>query len=510
MLFARFTHSEKINAVTGETLSYTEILQQSLKVAHQLKNYHIGKGSIVAVISENRIEFPMVSFAAFFRNATIVPINPNYTAFELNHVLELIEPQVIFASEKPMKTLHSIISQHSYIRLCISIDNQTPPKDWINISDWFKETNYSKESPGPVILPNDVTLMVLSSGTTGLPKAVQLTHHNVMTVIAYMREDPRYTQLSVPIRMLGILPFYHVYGFMLTLNVCCNKYPMVVLPRFEPDLFLRSIQDYRVTMANLVPPLVVFLAKHPAVDRYDLRSLQTILSGAAPLSREVEEQVLKRLPHVQSIRTAYGMSESSLGVISRVNDKAGSVGRVHKTSWIKVMHVASGKTLGPYEVGEICIKGPLVMKGYYRNEEATKLAIDVEGWLHSGDIGYFDDEGDFFIVDRIKDLIKYKGFQVAPAEVEDVLLSHPGIKDAAVVGLADADCGELPAAFVVPQDGFPLTENEVKGFVASKLSPQKQLRGGVYFVREIPKTGSGKILRRELRSFAARQTKAKL
>ncbi|XP_053698552.1 uncharacterized protein LOC128745503 [Sabethes cyaneus] len=499
-----------INAVTGEIVTFAQILEQSLKVAYQLQKYHIGKGSIVAVISENRIELPVVSFGAFYRNATVIPINPNYTAIEMNHALKLVQPQAMFVSEKAATTLFSLKPQHSYIELCVSLDNQPLGQDWICFKKWLEQTNTATDSPGPVILQNDVTLMVMSSGTTGLPKAVQLTHHNVMTVIAYMREDPRYTQLSVPIRLLGILPFYHVYGFMLTLNVCCNKYPMVVLPRFEPDLFLRSIQEYRVTMANLVPPLVIFLAKHPSVDRYDLRSLQAILCGAAPLSKDVEEQVLKRLPQVQSIRTAYGMSESSLGVISRVNDKAGSVGRVHKTSWVKVTHVASGKTIGPYELGEICIKGPLVMKGYYRNTEATKMAIDSAGWLHSGDIGYFDDEGDFFIVDRTKDLIKYKGSQVAPAEVEDILLSHPAIKDAAVVGLPDDDCGELPAAFVVRQDGHQLSENEVKRFIASKLSPQKHLRGGVFFLNEIPKTGSGKILRRELRDFVTKYSKAKL
>ena len=306
-----------------------------------------------------------------------------------------------------------------------------------------------------------------------------------------------------------LLPFYHVFGFMLSLNSCLNKVPMVVLPRFEPDLFLRTIQNHRITMASLVPPLVVFLAKSPLTQGYDLSSLHALLCGAAPLSREIEELVQSRLPNVQTVRTGYGMSETSLGVISRMNDKVGSVGKVHKTTYVKVVDLETGCALGPNQTGEICVKGPLVMKGYLHNDRATGEIIDADGWLHTGDVGYYDEEQDFFIVDRIKDLIKYKGFQVPPAELEDVLLSHRQVRDCAVIGVPDEMAGELPAAFVVLQAGESVTANEIERYVASKLSPQKQLRGGVFFVDEIPKTGSGKILRRQLRD-ALLKRKAKL
>ncbi|XP_058465901.1 luciferin 4-monooxygenase-like [Malaya genurostris] len=497
-----------IDAISGESIRYDQLLECVLILSHRLRSCGIGKGSVVAIMSENSNKFPIAALGTICSGAVVLPLNPSYTETELNHILSLTNPQLIFASTKALHTLLSIHSQHPCIKQFISFDNCVINHKIILFDKFVEHTDsYPVTASDPVLLKDDVTLMVLSSGTTGFPKAVQLTHYNVMTVIAYMREDPRYTQLSVPIRLLGLLPFYHVYGFMLTLNVACNHYPMVVLPRFEPDLFLRSIQNHQITMANLVPPLMVFLAKHPAVDNYDLSSLRAILCGAAPLSKHIEDQVLKRLPHVQSVRTAYGMSETSLGVLSKVNDKAGSVGRVHKTSWVKIVD-NSGNSLGPYEVGEICVKGPLVMKGYYRDAEATNQSIDEQGWLHSGDTGYFDDEGDFFIVDRIKDLIKYKGFQVAPAEIESVLLSHEAIRDAAVVGLPDDNCGELPVAFVVQTD--KLSEDQIKQFVESKLSPQKHLRGGVYFVNEIPKTGSGKILRRELRKLLPKKTKAKL
>nr|XP_019931251.2 4-coumarate--CoA ligase 1-like [Aedes albopictus] len=499
-----------IDAVSGRTMTFQQILKCSMSVASRMKHYGLGKASIIGIMSENRLEYSIAAFATIFVGGILIPLNPSYTPTELKHVLNLTKPQTIFTSTRACGTLKSAMSGDSSIKFIVSFDNEVDEPSVKPFGEFLKSDTRESIIPDPVILKNDVAIMVLSSGTTGLPKAVQLTHFNVMTVVAYMREDPRYNELSVPIRLLGLLPFYHVYGFMLMLNVCCNRYSMVVLPRFEPDLLLRSIQDHMVTMANLVPPLVVFLAKHPSVEQYDLSSLQAILCGAAPLSRDIELQVVRRLPHIQNIRIGYGMSEASLGVISKINGKPGTVGRVHKTTWVKVVDTESGKTLGPYQVGEICIKGPLVMKGYYKNEQATRETIDTEGWLHSGDTGYFDDEGDFFIVDRIKDLIKYKGFQVAPAEVEDILLSHPKIRDAAVVGIPDEDSGELPAAFVVLQEGAQLSAVDVQRFVASKLSPQKHLRGGVYFLQEIPKTGSGKILRRELRDRILGKKKSKL
>ncbi|XP_019931251.3 uncharacterized protein LOC109400026 [Aedes albopictus] len=499
-----------IDAVSGRTMTFQQILECSTSVASRMKHYGLGKTSIIGIMSENRLEYSIAAFATIFVGGILIPLNPSYTPTELKHVLNLTKPQTIFTSTRACGTLKSAMSGDSSIKFIVSFDNEVDEPSVKPFGEFLKSDTRESIIPDPVILKNDVAIMVLSSGTTGLPKAVQLTHFNVMTVVAYMREDPRYNELSVPIRLLGLLPFYHVYGFMLMLNVCCNRYSMVVLPRFEPDLLLRSIQDHKVTMANLVPPLVVFLAKHPSVEQYDLSSLQAVLCGAAPLSMDIELQVVRRLPHIQNIRVGYGMSEASLGVISKINGKPGTVGRVHKTTWVKVVDIESGKALGPYQVGEICIKGPLVMKGYYKNEQATRETIDSDGWLHSGDTGYFDDEGDFFIVDRIKDLIKYKGYQVAPAEVEDILLSHRKIRDAAVVGIPDEDSGELPAAFVVLQEGEQLSVADVQRFVASKLSPQKHLRGGVYFLQEIPKTGSGKILRRELRDRFLGKKKSKL
>lgn len=254
---------------------------------------------------------------------------------------------------------------------------------------------------------------------------------------------------------------------------------------------------------------MVFLAKHPIVDKYDLSSLMVLLCGAAPLSRETEDQIKERIG-VPFIRQGYGLSESTLSVLVQTDDycKPGSVGVLKVGIYAKVVDPDTGKILGPNERGELCFKGDGIMKGYIGDSKSTQSAIR-DGWLHTGDIGYFDDSLEFFIVDRIKELIKYKGFQVPPAEIEALLLTNEKIKDAAVIGKPDEEAGELPMAFVVKQPNTQLTAEDVINFVNERASPAKRLRGGVVFVDEIPRNPSGKILRRILRDMLKKQ-KSKL
>lgn len=277
---------------------------------------------------------------------------------------------------------------------------------------------------------------------------------------------------------------------------------------------------------------MVFLAKNKLVDNYDLSSLRLIMSGAAPLSKELEESVRDRLRIPQLvIKQGYGMTELTVGVLSQKEFiKPGSVGDVNSGVYAKVSD-DFGKALGPNEVGELCFKGSTMMLGYIGDESATKAMIDDDGWLHTGDVGYYDNDLQFFIVDRIKELIKWRGFQVPPAgklnynfhatimapsslslisEIEAILLTHPKIKDCGVVGKPDEFAGELPMAFVVKDDPN-LTENEIVEYVSEKTSPAKRLHGGVVFINEIPKNPSGKILRRELREIIKRnEMKSKL
>lgn len=247
---------------------------------------------------------------------------------------------------------------------------------------------------------------------------------------------------------------------------------------------------------------MIFLAKSPLVAKYDLTSLRILICGAAPLTKELEESVLRRLNNV-IIRQGYGMTEGVFAYTLQTDNhhNPGSVGTLFSGLSGRIIDVETGRNVGPYEHGELLFKGRCIMKGYVDDPKATEQTIDMDGWLHTGDIGYYDDSGEYYIVDRLKELIKYKGFQVPPAELEGLLLQNALIRDCGVIGVADEDAGELPLAFVVKQDNATLTEQDVIDFIAKRTSPAKRLRGGVIFVDKIPKNSSGKILRRELREL---------
>jgi len=298
-----------------------------------------------------------------------------------------------------------------------------------------------------------------------------------------------------------LLPMFHVFGASVLIFTMINLAgKIVMLPKFEEKSFLRCIEQYRCTVAFLVPPLMVFLAKYEHVDKYDLSSLRFILCGAAPLSRETEELVKKRLKSDLVTKQVYGMTELTASVLMQKDlIKPGSVGDVNENVYAKVVDEI-GNPLGPNQTGELCFKGDISMMGYIGDVQSTKAIIDEDGWLHTGDIGFYDNDLQFFIVDRIKELIKWKAFQVPPAEIETLLLTHPHIKDCGVIGKPDELAGEVALAFVVKGDPN-LTEKDVTRFVYERASPAKRLHGGVIFINAIPRNPSGKILRRELREI---------
>jgi len=272
----------------------------------------------------------------------------------------------------------------------------------------------------------------------------------------------------------------------------------IVMSKFDLEKYLETIQTHKITYAHVVPPIVVALAKHPSVDKYNLSSLKMIFSGAAPLGVDIERAVIQRLK--VPVKQAYGMTELSPACHINPTKKiiSGSVGVLVPNCVAKITDVESGAPLSIGQDGEICVKGPNVMKGYLNNSSATAAMIDSEGFVHTGDIGHIDSEGYYYVVDRVKELIKYKGFQVAPAELEAILLTHPAIADVAVIPKPDEEAGELPKAFIVLKKEQQLSESQVQEWLDDKIAPHKKLRGGVEFISEIPKSASGKILRRIL------------
>nr|CAD7411437.1 unnamed protein product [Timema poppensis] len=298
----------------------------------------------------------------------------------------------------------------------------------------------------------------------------QINKYKIKGICIYFPRSPVFGDLNASQTHLGVLPLFHSYGYLAQLASLSIGFTTILMPRFNEDLFLRSIQTYKIRLLFIAPTLMVFLAKHPKVDLYDLRSVQEIWCGSAPLSPEVHKQVEKRL-NVANIRQGYGMTETTMGVVNtpRGAIKYGSAGRLAPGTSAKVLDLKSGKPLGPNQKGELCFRSPLNMRGYCGNLKATLETVDDEGFVHSGDIGYYDENCYFYIVDRVKELIKYKGHQVPPAEVESVLLKNPAIKDAAVVGLPDDLAGELPLAFVVRQPGSYISEGDIVKYVAGKL-----------------------------------------
>jgi acyl-CoA synthetase (AMP-forming)/AMP-acid ligase II len=298
---------------------------------------------------------------------------------------------------------------------------------------------------------------------------------------------------------MGVLPFFHIYGQTVIMNMGLHLGATIVtMPRFDLEQFLGLIQEYRLTFAHLVPPIVLALAKHPLVDQYDLSSLHTILSGAAPLGAELERACTERIG--VAIIQGYGMTEASpVTHVRPLDDTAhpGSIGPTLPNTESRVVSAEGGGDLGPGEDGEIWIRGPQVMQGYLNDPDATARTLDAEGWLHTGDIGHVDDDGFFYVVDRLKELIKYKGYQVPPAELEAILVTHPAVADAAVTPHPDEEAGEIPKAFVVLKPDSHASADDIMAFVAERVSPQKRVRM-VEFVSEIPKSASGKILRRVL------------
>jgi acyl-CoA synthetase (AMP-forming)/AMP-acid ligase II len=297
-------------------------------------------------------------------------------------------------------------------------------------------------------------------------------------------------------RVMGVLPFFHIYGQTVVMNDCLRRGAQIItMPRFELEGFLQLIQQHRITVAYVAPPIAVAFAKHPLVDRYDLSSLRYVLCGAAPLDAAVQEACAERIGC--EVIQGYGLTET--GPVTHAWKQGetvipGTVGRLLANTECKVIDVESGEE-GDH--GELLVRGPQVMIGYLNNPAATDETIDRDGWLRTGDIVTHDDQGVFQIVDRLKELIKYKGYQVPPAELEGVLLTNPAIADAAVIGVADEDAGEIPKAFVVLKPNAVLTPAEVMDFVAGHVAPHKRVRA-CEFIDEIPKSASGKILRRVL------------
>ncbi|MEV0976894.1 4-coumarate--CoA ligase family protein [Streptomyces sp. NPDC049915] len=486
-----------VDGTDGTTLTYEQVDRFHRRIAAALAEAGVRKGDVLALHSPNTVFFPIAFYAATRAGASVTTAHPLATAEEFAKQLADCAARWIITVSPLLGIAQRAAELAGGIAEIFVCDQVSGHRSLIDM------LACAAPEPSVAIDPAaDVAALPYSSGTTGIPKGVMLTHRQIATNLAQL--EPAITT-GPGERILAVLPFFHIYGLTALMNAPLRKgATVVVLPRFELETFLAALQNHRITGLYVAPPIVLALAKHPLVAHYDLSSLKYLVSAAAPLDAALAAACSQRLG-LPPVGQAYGMTELSPGThvvpLDAMGDApAGTVGKLIAGTEMRIVSLDDpGKDLSTGQSGEILIRGPQVMKGYLGRPDATAAMIDTDGWLHTGDVGHVDEDGWLFVVDRVKELIKYKGFQVAPAELEALLLTHPGIADAAVTGDHDADGNEIPHAHVVRRPTAPdLTDGDIMMYVAERVAPYKRIRK-VTFIDTVPRAASGKILRRRLR-----------
>lgn len=493
-----------IDGANGDIYTYADVELTARRVGAGLHKMGIKQGEVIMLLLQNCTEFVFAFLGASYIGATSTTANPFYMPAEIEKQAKASKCRLIITQACYSGKAMSFAEENDVKVMCID----TPPEGCLH----FSELTNANEADLPTVKinPDDVVALPYSSGTTGLPKGVMLTHRGQVTSVAQQvdGENPNLYFHSEDV-ILCVLPLFHVYSLNSVL-LCGLRVgaAILIMQKFEIIKLLELINKYKVTIAPFVPPIVLAIAKSPVVDEYDLSSIRTVMSGAAPMGKELEDTVRAKLPNAK-LGQGYGMTEAGpvlamcLAFAKEPFEiKSGSCGTVVRNAQMKILDPDTGASLPRNQPGEICIRGHQIMKGYLNDPEATERTIDKEGWLHTGDIGYIDDDDELFIVDRLKELIKYKGFQVAPAELEAMLIAHPYVSDAAVVSMKDEAAGEVPVAFIVRSNGSKITEDEIKQYISKQVVFYKRIYR-VFFVETIPKAPSGKILRKDLRARLA-------
>jgi acyl-CoA synthetase (AMP-forming)/AMP-acid ligase II len=470
-----------VDAVTGRSIGYRGLASGVERAAAGLAARGFGAGDVLALYSPNLPDYAVAAYGAMAAGGIVTGANPMLTVEELAGQLADSRARVLVTVPPLLQRARAAAEKAGVAEVMV-----------LGEAEVFGEHGHPSVRV-PVDPERDVAALPYSSGTTGLPKGVELTHSALVT-------NARQSQAVLDFReddvLLAVAPFFHVMGFAIVLTAgLAAGATVVTLARFDLEAFLQAIQQHRVTLTIVPPPIALALAGHPLVDSYDVSSLRAVGVGAAPFGADAEQRCADRL----GCRTGQGlgMTEATCLVAAAPLDRPrrGSVGRLLPNTEARIVDPDSGADLAPGRSGELWVRGPQLMRGYRDRPEATAHTIDAAGWLHTGDLCYFDEDGYLYVVDRLKELIKCKGYQVAPAELEHLLLTHPAVADAAVVARPDAEAGEVPVAHVVLRT--TATSQELLSYVAERVAPYKRLRA-VRITDSVPRSPAGKLLRRVL------------
>ncbi|XP_012059695.1 PREDICTED: 4-coumarate--CoA ligase 1-like [Atta cephalotes] len=478
---------------TEETVTYAELQDKVVRCALWLQKQGVKSNDIISVCTGNHCNSIVPCLSAIYTNVIFNPWDENMNLKTALHVLRMIMPKVIFCSEKSIDVILSAIKEQNCSPTIVIFGKHV---DAISFSDILSNCSNVEIANFHYVDHVDITktaCILHSSGTSGMPKGVELSNRVLLYICQNKSID------STNEIFLWFSSLYWVTGIFLNLITIEQGRKVIICPEFNEEMTCQLIEKYQVEFLFLSTSLLNRFLKASCIKKYPLSSLKVIIYGGAIMNKKVQEKLKYILPHIQILQ-GYGMTETGGPItLPQSQHKNGSNGVVAKNTQIKIVDPENGKIFESNQPGEIWVKSATIMTGYYKNPEATKSTIDEEGWLHTGDIGYIDEDGELFIIDRIKELIKYRGQQISPGEIEGVLISHPAVLEAAIIGVPHALDNEHPLAYVSKKPGIEVTEQELIDFVAENMEDRCKLRAGVIFLDSFPYTGSGKISKKRFK-----------